>query len=63
MRSVYSTFQYNNMEFDESGKPDEVKLEKVVLDFDPETKEPLIEVDRGLVKKLKPHQVLFNNKY
>ncbi|XP_013172876.1 PREDICTED: transcriptional regulator ATRX homolog isoform X1 [Papilio xuthus] len=47
---------YNNMEFDESGKPDEVKLEKVVLDFDPETKEPLIEVDRGLVKKLKPHQ-------
>ncbi|XP_035437210.2 transcriptional regulator ATRX homolog isoform X5 [Spodoptera frugiperda] len=47
---------YNNMEFDESGKPDEVVLEKVVLDFDPETKEPLIEVDRGLVKKLKPHQ-------
>ncbi|XP_059062781.1 transcriptional regulator ATRX homolog [Achroia grisella] len=47
---------YNNLEFDESGKPDEVVLEKVVLDFDPETKEPLIEVDRGLVKKLKPHQ-------
>ncbi|XP_030037520.2 transcriptional regulator ATRX homolog isoform X1 [Manduca sexta] len=47
---------YNNLEFDESGKPDEVVLEKVVLDFDPDTKEPLIEVDRGLVKKLKPHQ-------
>ncbi|KAJ8720345.1 hypothetical protein PYW07_012388 [Mythimna separata] len=47
---------YNNLEFDESGKPDEVTLEKVILDFDPETKEPLIEVDRGLVKKLKPHQ-------
>ncbi|XP_013184580.2 transcriptional regulator ATRX homolog isoform X2 [Amyelois transitella] len=47
---------YNNLEFDESGKPDEVVLEKVVLDFDPETKEPLIQVDRGLVKKLKPHQ-------
>ncbi|XP_028169324.1 transcriptional regulator ATRX homolog [Ostrinia furnacalis] len=47
---------YNNLEFDESGKPDEVVLEKVVLDFDPETKKPLIEVDRGLVKKLKPHQ-------
>lgn len=45
------------MQFDESGKPDEVILDKVVLDFDPETKEPLIEVDRGLVKKLKPHQV------
>ncbi|XP_046968300.1 transcriptional regulator ATRX homolog isoform X4 [Vanessa cardui] len=47
---------YNNLEFDESGKPDEVVLDKVVLDFDPETKEPLIEVDKGLVKKLKPHQ-------
>ncbi|CAG9788328.1 unnamed protein product [Diatraea saccharalis] len=47
---------YNNLEFDESGKPDEVVLEKVVLDFDPESKEPLIQVDRGLVKKLKPHQ-------
>ncbi|GBP37933.1 Transcriptional regulator ATRX homolog [Eumeta japonica] len=47
---------YNNLDFDESGKPDEVVLEKVILDFDPETKEPLIEVDRGLVKKLKPHQ-------
>ncbi|KAI8432367.1 hypothetical protein MSG28_004774 [Choristoneura fumiferana] len=47
---------YNNLEFDESGKPDEVVLDKVVLDFDPDTKEPLIEVDRGLVKKLKPHQ-------
>ncbi|KAJ2951577.1 hypothetical protein O0L34_g13729 [Tuta absoluta] len=47
---------YNNLEFDESGKPDEVIVDKVVLDFDPNTKEPLIEVDRGLVKKLKPHQ-------
>ncbi|KAG7301961.1 hypothetical protein JYU34_013405 [Plutella xylostella] len=47
---------YNNLQFDESGKPDEVVLDKVVLDFDPETKEPLIQVDPGLVKKLKPHQ-------
>lgn len=47
---------YNNLAFDESGKPDEIVLDKVVLDFDPETKEPLIQVDRGLVKKLKPHQ-------
>lgn len=54
------SFQYNNLEFDESGKPDEVVLDKVVLDFDPETKEPLIEVDKGLVKKLKPHQVLLS---
>ncbi|XP_039756825.1 transcriptional regulator ATRX homolog isoform X3 [Pararge aegeria] len=47
---------YNNLQFDESGKPDEVVLDKVILDFDPETKEPLIQVDKGLVKKLKPHQ-------
>lgn len=50
-------FQYNNLAFDESGKPDEVVLDKVILDFDPETKDPLIQVDCGLVKKLKPHQV------
>ncbi|XP_052741956.1 transcriptional regulator ATRX homolog isoform X1 [Bicyclus anynana] len=47
---------YNNFLFDESGKSDAVVLDKVVLDFDPDTKEPLIEVDKGLVKKLKPHQ-------
>ena len=50
--------QYNESMFDESGRPDEViKLDKVVLDFDPESKEPLISVDKGLVEKLKPHQV------
>lgn len=32
------------------------ELDKLVLDFDPETKEELISVDRKLVKKLKPHQ-------
>ncbi|XP_045488405.1 transcriptional regulator ATRX homolog isoform X2 [Pieris rapae] len=47
---------YNNLQFDESGKPDEVVLDKVVLDFDPDTKEPTIQVDKGLVRKLKPHQ-------
>ncbi|XP_047520987.1 transcriptional regulator ATRX homolog isoform X1 [Pieris napi] len=47
---------YNNLQFDESGKPDEVVLDKVILDFDPDTKEPTIEVDKGLVRKLKPHQ-------
>ncbi|XP_053668559.1 transcriptional regulator ATRX homolog [Anopheles marshallii] len=31
-------------------------LEKLVLDFDEETKEPLLEVDKKLVKLLKPHQ-------
>lgn len=38
-------------------KSEEVKeLDKLVLDFDEKTKEPLISVDRKLVKKLKPHQ-------
>ncbi|XP_052903383.1 transcriptional regulator ATRX homolog isoform X2 [Anopheles moucheti] len=31
-------------------------LEKLVLDFDEETKKPLLEVDKKLVKLLKPHQ-------
>ncbi|KAK3930445.1 Transcriptional regulator ATRX-like protein [Frankliniella fusca] len=31
-------------------------LDQLVLDFDEETKEPLVEVDKSLVKKLKPHQ-------
>jgi transcriptional regulator ATRX len=28
----------------------------MVLDFDPETKEPLIEVDESIVRQLLPHQ-------
>ncbi|XP_039279743.1 transcriptional regulator ATRX homolog [Nilaparvata lugens] len=32
------------------------KIEKLVLDFDPKTKEELISVDKGLVAKMKPHQ-------
>jgi len=31
--------------------------DKLVLDFDPETKEELVAVDPLLVSKLKPHQV------
>ncbi|XP_034242140.1 transcriptional regulator ATRX homolog isoform X2 [Thrips palmi] len=31
-------------------------LDSLVLDFDEKTKEPLVEVDKALVKKLKPHQ-------
>lgn len=50
--------------FDESGKPNEAaKLKKIVLDFDPETKEPSIQVDKGLVEKLKPHQVNHKKMY
>ncbi|XP_053669923.1 transcriptional regulator ATRX homolog [Anopheles nili] len=44
-----------NQVYDE--KPEEARvLEKLVLDFDDETKEPLLEVDKKLVKLLKPHQ-------
>lgn len=38
-------------------KPDSVEVTELVLDFDPETKTTLLEVDKGLMKKLKPHQV------
>lgn len=44
-----------NQVYDE--KPEEVKeITQLVLDFDEETKEPLLQVDQKLVKKLKPHQ-------
>ncbi|GLG97194.1 Transcriptional regulator ATRX homolog [Gryllus bimaculatus] len=32
-------------------------VDKLVLDFDAETKKELVQVDKNLVKKLKPHQV------
>ncbi|XP_075212538.1 ATRX chromatin remodeler XNP isoform X2 [Lycorma delicatula] len=35
---------------------DEGKVEKLVLDFDPQTKKELVTVDEGLVAKMKPHQ-------
>ncbi|XP_039948110.1 transcriptional regulator ATRX homolog [Bactrocera neohumeralis] len=38
-------------------KPENVEVTELVLDFDEETKKPLLEVDRGILKKLKPHQV------
>jgi transcriptional regulator ATRX len=34
------------------------QLDKLVLDFDPETKEELVSVDKDLVKIMKPHQVI-----
>uniref|UniRef100_A0A182VWQ4 Transcriptional regulator ATRX n=1 Tax=Anopheles minimus TaxID=112268 RepID=A0A182VWQ4_9DIPT len=44
-----------NQVYDE--KPEVVStLDQLVLDFDEETKEPLLEVDKKLVKLLKPHQ-------
>ncbi|XP_053697900.1 transcriptional regulator ATRX homolog [Sabethes cyaneus] len=44
-----------NQVYDE--KPEEIKeLTQLVLDFDEDTKEPLLQVDKLLVKKLKPHQ-------
>lgn len=34
----------------------EERVEKLVLDFNPETKEELVSVHKDLVKRLKPHQ-------
>lgn len=34
----------------------ETKVDKLILDFDEETKKELISVHEGLVKRLKPHQ-------
>ena len=33
------------------------RIDHLVLDFDPETKEELVTVDKDIVKQLKPHQV------
>ncbi|XP_017484792.1 PREDICTED: transcriptional regulator ATRX homolog, partial [Rhagoletis zephyria] len=38
-------------------KPENVEVTDLVLDFDEETKKPLLQVDKGILKKLKPHQV------
>ncbi|XP_061391965.1 transcriptional regulator ATRX homolog, partial [Musca vetustissima] len=38
-------------------KPESTEVTELVLDFDTETKKAILEVDKGLVKKLKPHQV------
>ncbi|XP_008546248.3 transcriptional regulator ATRX [Microplitis demolitor] len=45
---------YNEMY--EARLASEAKVDKLVLDFDEETKEVLLEVDENLVKRLKPHQ-------
>lgn len=45
---------YNQI-YDE--RPEEAKeISKLVLDFDEKTKKPLLQVDKKLVRKLKPHQ-------
>lgn len=45
---------YNEMY--ETRLANEEKVDKLVLDFDPETKEELLSVHENLVKRLKPHQ-------
>ena len=50
---------YNKTFGDGSGQNKDTVLEKLVLDFDPETKKVLVEVNPKLVKKLKPHQVKY----
>lgn len=37
-------------------KKESVELDELILDFDEETDEPLLQVDKGLIKLLKPHQ-------
>ncbi|XP_061189382.1 transcriptional regulator ATRX-like [Saccostrea echinata] len=44
-------------EVDESSPTKCPITKQLVLDFEEETKKPIIEVDKGLVVKLKPHQV------
>ncbi|KAH8375970.1 hypothetical protein KR200_011288 [Drosophila serrata] len=38
-------------------KSESVEINELVLDFDEESKKALLQVDKGLVKKLKPHQM------
>ena len=51
---IYFVFQYNEIYNEVEGVQ---KVDKLVLDFDPETKKELVSVDSNLVAKLKPHQV------
>ena len=46
--------QYNKM-FSLTEEPDK-PITKLVLDFDPDTKDVLVEVNKKIVSKLKPHQ-------
>lgn len=41
----------------ETSVGDAGSVKRLILDMDPETKEPAIEVDGTIVSKLKPHQV------
>ena len=49
--------KYNEMFGKHEDKEKDAIATECVLDFDEETKEVLVEVDKKLVKKLKPHQV------
>ena len=49
--------KYNEMFGKHSDREKDAAIEECVLDFNEETKEILVEVDKRLVKKLKPHQV------
>lgn len=47
---------YNQI-YNDKEKPEEVKeISQLILDFDDKTKKPLLQVDKTLCKKLKPHQ-------
>ncbi|XP_032593368.1 transcriptional regulator ATRX homolog [Drosophila grimshawi] len=38
-------------------KSENIEISELILDFDEESKKALLQVDKGLLKKLKPHQV------
>jgi len=50
-------FQYDEMYKELQARVADEIVNKLVLDFDTETKEPQVEVHPELVKKMKPHQV------
>ena len=50
--------QYNEVTVEDANSPTKCpKTTKLVLEMDPETKEPIIEVHKDLICLLKPHQV------
>ncbi|KAF0311885.1 Transcriptional regulator ATRX [Amphibalanus amphitrite] len=48
---------YNELFKKSAASEESTALDKLVLDFDPETKKPLVSVHKNFVKILKPHQV------
>jgi len=53
-----SVGQFNQVTIEDTTSPLKCPITtRLVLETDEETKEPIIEVDKKLIRKLKPHQV------